>query len=775
FNKEELQRTEVLKVNNTTKFKKRSSKGIGYKSSGCKFKDKMFLTSIRRKKENVVPGYSSSAWYFAGVTSEKEKEITVASKLGLPSVDSSFRRQIRDGIERQQCMDLISVLDCVILSPAKDRWICDINGDGLFRVKDIRSSIDSILLPSDDISTRWVKYVPIKINVFVWRARLNRLPTHVNLDRRGVIIDFVLCPLCGAVSEDISHVLFRCDLASRIFRRICRWWELDSQDLSSFADWDVWFTSIRRPSKSKVLLKGVFFMAWCRNEDVNQNLLNKEYIDVITIDVEVERMKKDVSKKKKDSSETKQDWLSIRTRGSPKVLYNLMKNLSPAQIKDIIDIGFGSMIGMASEEIPGKIAHFVVDNFDDDSMKLGIGDVTTLEWHGQFSNKNPTPKKVFEKIQKSQMGGILFKLNFLVLFSNAMGLSENGGQCRPGKSIIGFINEETKIESLDWCKYVCMCLKMSKINWIRDGENSYFSGPLTALTLDSKIDKLDQKVTLLKLIIEDLEFEFSNCLMDHLNSSRLKDIKAKYNGIIQNTNLSDFGYAIEDNSIHHESEYGNVFSEMDNSLNFNDMSGNYNVGEFSHGVEELDNDFINETNEENGEDSSEEEMIEEVNQKIIEADIVLQKSINDDVQSKDLNCIDEDFQEKNDKKETSFDFKMFDIPKLDDKGKSVVGCFEDCLMKGLFRQDAQPDNSVRSFGNPFQVSTSDMPKHRLDEPQSFSLGPEFDDFSIEEINQTNVKDESEVAFSETESHCSHKEKQSFDRIQTVFFQAESEI
>nr|GEZ19013.1 hypothetical protein [Tanacetum cinerariifolium] len=96
-------------------------------------------------------------------------------------------------------------------------------------------------------------------------------------------------------------------------------------------------------------------------------------------------------------------------------------------------------------------------------------------------------------------------------------------------------------------------------------------------------------------------------------------------------------------------------------------------------------------------------------------------------------------------------------------------------MKGLFRQDAQPDNSVRSFGNPFRVSTSDMPKHRLDEPPSFSLRPEFDDFSIEEINQTNVKDESRVAFSETESHFSQKEKQSFDRIQTVFFQAKSEI
>nr|GEY07048.1 hypothetical protein [Tanacetum cinerariifolium] len=285
------------------------------------------------------------------------------------------------------------------------------------------------------------------------------------------------------------------------------------------------------------------------------------------------------------------------------------------------------------------------------------------------------------------------------------------------------------------------------------------------------------------------------------------------------TDLSDFGYAIEDNSIHHESQYGNVFSEMNYSLNFNDMLGNYNVGEYSHGVEELDMDFINETNEENGEDSSEEETIEKVNQKIIEADIVLQKTINDDIQNKELNCIDEYFQrvresnihneeqmfvkgmheekeeeilkqdsievnvlkvieadsmaEKstqddignkyrknemiiinkdedefnvfNGKKETSFDFKMFDIPKVDDKENSVVGGFEDCLMKGLFRQVAEPNNFVRSFGNPFQISTSDMPKHILDEPPRFSLGPEFDDFSIEEINQTNLfRAESEI-------------------------------
>nr|GEW31830.1 hypothetical protein [Tanacetum cinerariifolium] len=58
--------------------------------------------------------------------------------------------------------------------------------------------------------------------------------------------------------------------------------------------------------------------------------------------------------------------------------------------------------------------------------RLGSEDVTSLEWHSQFSRKNPTPKKVYAKIQESRMGGILFNLNFLSLFLNAMGLSEKG-------------------------------------------------------------------------------------------------------------------------------------------------------------------------------------------------------------------------------------------------------------------------------------------------------------------------------------------------------------
>ncbi|GKB49337.1 RNA-directed DNA polymerase, eukaryota, partial [Tanacetum coccineum] len=191
-----------------------------------------------------------------------DKEVSVSVKMGANSIVDSFRRPIRDGVERQQWGDLSSILDTISLSSANDRWSCDVNGDDMFRVKDIRSSLDDIFLPSSALATRWVKYIPIKINIFIWRARLDRLPTRSNLANRGVVLDSLLCPICGSVPEDASHFLFQCGLSKLVFRKICRWWDLVPNDMSSFFDWDVWFSGIRLPCKLKLILEGVFYVAW---------------------------------------------------------------------------------------------------------------------------------------------------------------------------------------------------------------------------------------------------------------------------------------------------------------------------------------------------------------------------------------------------------------------------------------------------------------------------------------------------------------------------------
>ncbi|GJX99131.1 RNA-directed DNA polymerase, eukaryota [Tanacetum coccineum] len=157
---------------------------------------------------------------------EMDKTKSVAAKWDDPSFCSSFRRPVRDGIEKEQWLEMLSMLDTVMLSSSIDRWVCDLNGEGDFRVKDVRSSLDELFLPSMDVATRWVKFVPKKINVFAWRARLDRLPTRLNLIKRGVILDSDICPICNSATEDSSHIFFHCDMAKSILRKISIWWDI---------------------------------------------------------------------------------------------------------------------------------------------------------------------------------------------------------------------------------------------------------------------------------------------------------------------------------------------------------------------------------------------------------------------------------------------------------------------------------------------------------------------------------------------------------------------
>nr|GEY24571.1 RNA-directed DNA polymerase, eukaryota [Tanacetum cinerariifolium] len=123
------------------------------------------------------------------------------------------------------------------------------NGSGEFRVKDVRNLLDDFFLPKDDSATCWIKSVPIKLNVFAWRASQDRLPSKLNLLRRGVQVDNLMCPICNSVQEDISHVLFTCEVAAAITCLVCRWCDVDWESFSSYMDWLSWFKNIRLGSK----------------------------------------------------------------------------------------------------------------------------------------------------------------------------------------------------------------------------------------------------------------------------------------------------------------------------------------------------------------------------------------------------------------------------------------------------------------------------------------------------------------------------------------------
>ncbi|GJY85135.1 RNA-directed DNA polymerase, eukaryota [Tanacetum coccineum] len=94
---------------------------------------------------------------------------SVAVKLS--SVTSSLRRPVRGGSESSQLSLLQEYIEGTILSSLEDRWVWDLNG----------------------------------------KIHLNRLPTRVNLQHRGVLVSDPSCPICHSEDEDLAHFFSNCE------------------------------------------------------------------------------------------------------------------------------------------------------------------------------------------------------------------------------------------------------------------------------------------------------------------------------------------------------------------------------------------------------------------------------------------------------------------------------------------------------------------------------------------------------------------------------------
>ena len=141
-----------------------------------------------------------------------------------------------------------------------DRWSWSLDGSGEFSVRSVRCFIDDALLPKSP--TRWIKLIPIKVNVLAWKICLDRLPTRLNLSKRGLEIPSILCPICNEVVESSSHLFFSCSLARQVLRLLCRWWELEFPSLNSYGEWLIWLSSTRLPKIKKEMLEGSCYVSW---------------------------------------------------------------------------------------------------------------------------------------------------------------------------------------------------------------------------------------------------------------------------------------------------------------------------------------------------------------------------------------------------------------------------------------------------------------------------------------------------------------------------------
>nr|GEW28691.1 nucleotide-binding alpha-beta plait domain-containing protein [Tanacetum cinerariifolium] len=138
-------------------------------------------------------------------------------KNGAKSCWLSIVNEINSSKIKEQFDELSALVHDVTLNPMSDRWIWALESSGDFSVASVRKVIDDKSFPKVDSKTRWIKYVPIKVNVHAWKVNTDSLSTRFNVSRHGIHIDSIMCAICDKGAETSSHLFSHAAWLDKLF------------------------------------------------------------------------------------------------------------------------------------------------------------------------------------------------------------------------------------------------------------------------------------------------------------------------------------------------------------------------------------------------------------------------------------------------------------------------------------------------------------------------------------------------------------------------------
>ncbi|GJT12041.1 uncharacterized mitochondrial protein-like protein [Tanacetum coccineum] len=161
--------------------------------------------------------------------SSYEKDITVGAAMILANVSVFTPKPSKHylNITKRNVVEVFrkDTVQDVNLVPVSDRWKWSLENSGDFSVASVRKMLDDKMLSDVTTKTRWIKLVPIKVNVHAWKVKIDSLPTRFNISRRDII------------------------------RKITRWWDITYIEADSYEDWLNWLVNLRLSSNYKQALE----------------------------------------------------------------------------------------------------------------------------------------------------------------------------------------------------------------------------------------------------------------------------------------------------------------------------------------------------------------------------------------------------------------------------------------------------------------------------------------------------------------------------------------
>ncbi|GJX17976.1 RNA-directed DNA polymerase, eukaryota [Tanacetum coccineum] len=270
MNPDDAAKIEALKEKSSSSFFSHiKSKGVWNRIVGSIniMHEKGFIphSSMQRRVNN---GISTKFWYdtWAGTFSLRQ-QFPRLFRLTL-NKDASVRdcwnngwhlvwsRNVSNGTNANLLTNLLSLLQNTILNDSDDVWVW-YSSNSTFTVKDARGKIDDSFLLDDGLETRWNRFLPKKVNIFIWRTLRDRLPSRWNLSRRGIEVASITCPSCDNGIDTSYHSMWVCSLATTLWIRVFKWLDLSPPDIPNLRGLFTWLDDLHISSNKKAIIEVV--------------------------------------------------------------------------------------------------------------------------------------------------------------------------------------------------------------------------------------------------------------------------------------------------------------------------------------------------------------------------------------------------------------------------------------------------------------------------------------------------------------------------------------
>ncbi|KAL4323635.1 hypothetical protein GQ457_11G028910 [Hibiscus cannabinus] len=158
--------------------------------------------------------------------------------------------------------------------------------DGVYKVKSMRF-LDENSTPSNPLWEKlvWLRLVPPKVEIFMWRVVWGRVPVKVELLKRGVpIIENSLCSLCKNSPETISHLFLFCTGVWRIWMKFCALLGVSTAfpliPLEFLEAW-MWMIQLKNMSWFSLIPFVIIWSVWLARNEV---VFNRKGVDWLQLD-----------------------------------------------------------------------------------------------------------------------------------------------------------------------------------------------------------------------------------------------------------------------------------------------------------------------------------------------------------------------------------------------------------------------------------------------------------------------------------------------------------